>query len=145
MLIMPASKYRGVKRLVQDASPIIESKKQRRSRPSAGGGKAPTNLIPSTSDNLLTTALTLITKGTPGVFTTPKTTFTANSDSEDEEFWTLLPAYKESNTFPTTDQVVESTQSSPKGPKISKCVNSCLQLVELIRKQRFMALVTKMI
>ena len=80
MLIMPASKYRGVKRLVQDASPIIESKKQRRSRPSGGGGgKAPTNLIPSMSDNLLTTALTLITKGTPGVFTTPKTTFATNS------------------------------------------------------------------
>ena len=54
--------------------------------------------------------------GTPGVFTTPKTTFAANSDSEDEEFWTPLPAYEESNTLPSTDQV-ESSQSSPKRPE----------------------------
>ena len=54
--------------------------------------------------------------GTPGVFTTPKTTFATNSDSEDEEFWTPLPAYEESNTLPSIDQV-ESSQSSPKRPE----------------------------
>ena len=123
---------RGVKRLVQDASPIIESKKQRRSRHSGGGGKASTNLIPSMSDNLLTTALTLITKGTPGVFTTPKTTFAANSDSKVEEFWTPLQAFEESNTYPTTDQVVESTQSSPKGPEDFQVCNWLLRNRDLL-------------